>query len=118
MLPSIASNPTQIAELIDLAEEIQPEEIFAENVNARGPGLKKTEAALEASGFHSEAEAIGQIRKKKHWSPYVVELLRNLQTCLRERGMMDKLRFLLYPGKLSEADKTEIQKDDEGVIWL
>ncbi len=37
---------------------------------------------------------------------------------MRDLGTIEKLRFLLYPSKLTEQDEATIRKDDEGVIWL
>ena len=37
---------------------------------------------------------------------------------MAERGAMGKLRFLLYPGHLTNADRDRIRRDDSGVKWL
>ena len=79
---------------------------------------EKTEAALRAAGYEKEADAVGAVRRRRNWSPYVVRLIADLQQALRDRGMIDKLRFLLYPSRLTEQDAAIIRKDDEGVIWL
>ena len=118
LLPGIADSPKQIARLVRSAEAIGAEEVFAEPVNPRGSGLKNTEAALRAAGYAGEADAVGAVRTQRNWSQYVVKLIANIQKATRELGMIDKLRFLLYPAKLTEQDKAIIRKDDEGVIWL
>jgi len=118
LLPEIADSPEQLQELIGFAGKIDAEEVFAEPVNPRGPGLKNTEEALRASGYEDKANAVCVIRRQAEWSRYVVSLIANIQQATRERGMIDKLRFLLYSSGLTEQDKATIQKDDEGVIWL
>ena len=70
------------------------------------------------AGFDQQAAAIEAIRQRKHWSPYVVGLVRNVQAAVRERGMLNKLRFLLYPTGLTAGDRAAIKSDAAGVIWL
>jgi DNA repair photolyase len=118
LLPGIATSPEQIEELVGFAKQIGAEEIFAEAVNPRGPGLKLTQEALERAFCVQQAAAVEAIRQRKHWSPYVVDLIRNVQAAVRERDMLNKLRFLLYPTGLTTGDRKLILKDDAGVIWL
>ena len=108
----------QIEELVRFLEECGVEEVFAEAVNQRGPGLKHTEEALRHAGFAAEANSLALIRHAENWSVYVADLIRNLQTALRNHNMIEKLRFLLYPTRLLPADKVRIQADEAGVIWL
>ena len=61
---------------------------------------------------------MARIRRGADWSVYVADLIRDLQAEMRKRGMIDKLRFLLYPTKLLPADKARIEADDAGVVWL
>jgi len=118
LLPGIADAPEHIEELVSFLEGCQVEEVFAEAVNQRGPGLKCTEEALQDAGFAGEANALAGIRRTENWSPYVADLIRDLQASLRHHGMAEKLRFLLYPTKLQPADKAHIEADDTGVVWL
>ena len=118
LLPGIANTPKQLQELVGFAKKIGAEEVFAEPVNARGPGLRNTEEALRAAGYENEADAICAVRTRRNWSQYTVKLIADLQHALRKRGMIDKLRFLLYSSGLTEQDEAIIRKDDEGVIWL
>lgn len=48
LLPGIADSREAIAELIEFALECAVEEVFVEPVNARGPGLRRTQEALSA----------------------------------------------------------------------
>jgi len=118
LLPGVANSPEQLQELVGFAKKNGAEEVFAEPVNARGSGLKTTEEALRAAGYDSEANAICAIRTKRNWSQYTVKLIADMQHAMRELGMIDKLRFLLYPSGLTDQDKAIIRNDDEGVIWL
>ena len=52
------------------------------------------------------------IRKRLEWSAYVAELLRNLQSSLKRHGLLEKLRYLLYPSRLLPADERAIRRDD------
>jgi DNA repair photolyase len=118
MMPGIADGQSEINELIRFAKEIGAEEIFAEAVNARGPGLKNTEHSLREAGFEEEARSVGAVRKTKNWSPYAADLVQKLQVAISRYGMDGKLRYLLYPKKLNEADRNRIRKNDAGIVWL
>ena len=104
--------------MIKFAVDCRVEEIFVEPVNPRGPGLRLCQEALELWGYQKEAEAVGKIRKRKHWSRYVVDLLSNVQQSVRQHFDITKLRFLLYPSRLLPKDVGHVRKDDDGVIWL
>jgi DNA repair photolyase len=118
LLPGIADSPEQIDELVRFALECGAEEFFVEAVNSRGPGLRLCQEALEAKGFRTEALAIERIRKREHWSEYVVQLIRNVQASVRRHSDIGKLRFLLYPSGLLPDHVARIRQDDAGVIWL
>jgi hypothetical protein len=97
LLPGVADAPEQVEELVTFVEGCQVEEVFAEAVNQRGPGLKCTEEAVRGAGFVAEAVALAEIRRAENQSVYVVGLIHNLQTLPRHRGMINKLRFLAIP---------------------
>ena len=118
LLPDIADSPEQIDRLIQFATEIEAEEIFAEPVNARGPGLRLTQEALQKAGFKKEAAAVGDIRNQKNWSRYTTELISNIQQSTRQFHDINKLRILLYPSRLAKEDIEKIRKDDAGITWL
>jgi len=118
LLPGIADAQEQMDELVRFAVSINAEEIFVEPVNSRGPGLRLCQEALEAAGHQDAAAAIAHVRKEANWSQYVADLLAKAQSSVRRFSDMSKLRFLLYPSRLLEADKHRIERDDEGVIWL
>jgi DNA repair photolyase len=118
VLPGIADSPEQIDNLVALAVGFKAEEIFAEAVNPRGRGLILKQEALKFKGYHFEAAYIESIRYQENWSLYVVKLIKNMQESVRKHYDIEKLRFLLYPGRLGKQDLVRIQQDDEGVIWL
>jgi hypothetical protein len=80
--------------------------------------LIHTIQALQQVGYTTEAATVGKIRTKVEWSAYTVRLATNLQEVLRRRGALDKLRFLLYPSNLTEADAAELRRQGDGIVWL
>ncbi len=118
LLPGIADSADQIDELVKFAVDCKVEEIFAEPVNPRGPGLKCCQEALELWGHERQAKAIGRIRKRRNWSRYVVDLIANVQRGMPQHSDISKLRFLLYPSRLLREHVDLIRQDDAGVIWL
>ena len=118
LLPGIADNPDQIDSLVHSAVTWGVEEIFAEAVNPRGPGLRLTQEALDGACYHAEARAIEAVRKKETWSRYVRDLIANLQRSVRRHDDIERLRVLLYPSNLTPACLEAIRDDDAGVVWL
>jgi DNA repair photolyase len=118
LLPGVSNTPAQLETLVGFLEECGVEEVFAEAVNQRGSGLKDTEEVLRQAGFISAAEALAAIRRADRWSVYVADQLRDLQAALRNHGMIDNLRFLLYSSKLQPAERARIEADAAGVVWL
>jgi DNA repair photolyase len=118
LLPGIADSPKQIDRLIQFATTIGAEEIFAEPVNARGPGLRLTQEALQKAGFETEAEAVENIRNQKNWSRYTATLISNIQRSVYRFHDIDRLRVLLYPSNLKAEELQRIRENDRGVIWL
>ena len=80
--------------------------------------MKATEASLREAGFIREADALAQVRSKSGWSSYTTKLLSNVQTALQRHGTSDKLRFLLYPSRLTPEDERWIRNHSQGVRWL
>jgi DNA repair photolyase len=118
LLPGIADTRAEIDRLLRCAEAGSVEEVFAEAVNPRGPGLRLCQEALAREGFRAESLAVSRIRRQKNWSCYTVLLIRCLQMSMRRHSDVRKLRFLLYPSGLREQDLASIRNDDEGVVWL
>jgi hypothetical protein len=118
LLPAVADAPEQIDQLVIFAAGCGADEVFVEPVNPRGPGLKHCQEELELWGYTPEAEAISGIRHRREWSRYCLDLIRNVQACVRRHFNIEKLRFLLYPTRLLPEHETEIRRDDEGAVWL
>jgi len=118
LLPGIADSPDQIEQLVKSAVEYGAQEIFVEPVNTRGPGLRVTQEALANSGYKDEAVAIESIRTHKGWSRYTTRLISNVQRSIRTLSDISRLRFLLYPSRLTEENAARIRQDDAGVVWL
>jgi DNA repair photolyase len=118
LLPGIADDPESISELIQTCMDFGAEEIFVEPVNPRASGLRLTQEALLAAGFVREAAAVGQIRSWKEWSHYCTRLIATVQQVMAEKGVLEKLRYLLYPGRLTPADLKSIQGNNAGIKWL
>jgi DNA repair photolyase len=118
LLPGIAHDEKTIAEMVEFCVECGAEEIFAEPVNPRGPGLRLVQEALVKAGFQEQAAAVGKVRKRRAWSAYTASLIQTVQRVMKRYGALDKLRFLLYPANLHPADLESIRRDDTGVRWL
>lgn len=118
LLPGIADSPDDIDALVAAASEFGAEEVFVEPVNARGPGLRKTQAALLDHGYQVEADAIAEIRQIHRWSGYATSLIRTVQESVRRHLGIERLRILLYPSRLDPADIERLREDEAGIVWL
>ena len=118
LLPGIADSADQTDTLVRFAVSCRAEEMFAEVVNARGPGLRLCEEALLEAGYSAEARALSAIRSREGWSAYTAGLLSRLQKSMRRHSDISKLRFLLYPSRLLPEYQANIRAADHGVIWL
>lgn len=117
LLPGIADDQESVCELVSFCLANGAEEVFAEPVNGRGPGLSRVEGALRVHGYLAEATTVGAVRRQAEWSTYAVRLLAHLQSALRSHGRLDALRFLLYPSRLI-ADSRAAAHGSPGVKWL
>lgn len=115
---AIAEDEPSITELVQFCLACGAEEIFAEPVNARGPGLRLVEQSVGAAGFAREAEAVRQVRKRAAWSAYCTSLIVTVQRVMERFNAIHKLRFLLYPSNLLDGDLLRIQGRDLGIRWL
>ena len=118
LLPGISDGPEQVDELIDFVLDCGVEEVFVEPLNARGPSLVRTEEVLRTAGYRAEAEQVAVIRHAVHWSAYTRRLLETAQSALDRYGCLSKLRFLLYPDRLTPEDESWIRRHHHGVRWL
>jgi DNA repair photolyase len=118
LLPGIADSPAHIDELVQLVVECGAEELFVEPVNARGPALRRTQETLLAHGFPQQAAAIAHVRHAAGWSAYAADLLANVQRSVRANYDIARLRYLLYPSRLTPAAAARVRAADAGVVWL
>ena len=118
LLPGVSDSPADVGRLVNFVLDCGAEEVFVEPVNGRGPCLGDTEKVIRAAGFRDEADALAAVRHGVGWSAYATGLLRSVQDALKERRSLHKLRFLLYPSKLTEQHATWIRSHSEGVKWL
>jgi DNA repair photolyase len=118
LLPGVADDLASVEELVRIGMAAGAEEFFAEPVNPRGRALTCTIEALRKADYKAEAEAVAAIRKRTSWSGYTVQLVSNLQKVLSGYGALDRLRFLLYPSSLTEADAAQLRRHGEGIVWL
>lgn len=118
LLPGVSDSPGDVDRLVNFALDCGAEEVFVEPVNSRGPCLKDTEKALRAAGFRAEADALKAVRHGVGWSAYATRLLRSAQGSLKKRRSLHKLRFLLYPSRLTPEDEIWIRSHSDGVKWL
>jgi DNA repair photolyase len=118
LLPGISDSRAQVDWLIEFAVRNGVEEIFAEAVNPRGSGLGDCADALRQAGFDEHAADIDAIRNRARWSRYVTDLISTVQASVREHFDVQRLRFLLYPSRLTPTDREQIKRSDDGVVWL
>jgi DNA repair photolyase len=118
LLPGIADADEQVDALVQFVVTCHAEEVFAEAINARGPGMRVCEEALREAKWTSEARALAAVRGREGWSAYTAKLLGRLQQSMRQHSDIRKLRFLLYPSRLLPEDEARIRADDAGVVWL
>ncbi len=105
-------------ELVEFVLDCGAEEVFVEPVNERGGVLRRTEEILRDAGYAKEADALGAIRHEAGWSAYTRRLLEHVQSLLKSRKSLSKLRFLLYPSRLTPEDERWVREHASGVRWL
>ena len=118
LLPGVADSKKQIDWLVNLAARNNIEEVFVEPVNPRARGLIHCADRLREAGYTALAAEVTAIRKVERWSHYVVELVSRVQESVREHYDVSRLRFLLYPSRLTSGDRERIEQSDAGVVWL
>lgn len=118
LLPEMGSRPEQLVGLIKFCEEIGAEEIFVENLNARGRSVVACQEALQAAGHVEQAAALERIRDGQGFAEYVLRLVQETQSAMREHSDIRKLRFLLYTKGLPDEIVTQIRQDPDGIVFL
>lgn len=118
VLPGIGDSREALEELFDSVLMCQPEAIWLEPVNARGKGLTNTSAALRLAGYGDEAAAIDHVRRRENWSSYTTSLIKTAIDVADRKGALGKLKILLYPKNLSGEHQAELEKFEQGIVWL
>lgn len=118
VLPGIGDSHEALEEMFGAVLKCQPEAIWLEPVNSRGNGLLKTSAALRLAGCRDEAAAVDHIRKTGNWSSYTTALIKEAIDVASLKRVLDRLKILLYPDGLSPEHRAELQKYDQGIVWL
>lgn len=117
-IPGISDNKDALSRMFGHIMPAEPEDIWLEPLNSRGPGVKRTAEALRNAGFKFEAESVDSVRSNSGWNAYVVKLIKIAQRVASDFSVMDRLHILLYPKRLSSDSVAELQKDARCIIWL
>lgn len=115
LFPEIADR--SIHDLVGFARSIDAEEIFMETVNMRGDNLPRCVDALRGAGFGREADSLAGL-DGTGWSEFTREAVRAMSAAARHFDTEDRMRFLLYPGRLTARDAAEIRRYGDMVKWL
>jgi DNA repair photolyase len=118
VLPGIGDSRGALEETFGAVLKCQPETIWLEPVNSRGNGLLKTSAALRLAGYRDEAASVNHIRKRENWSSYTTALVKEAIDVARSKRVLDRLKVLLYPDGLLPEHRAELEKYDQGIVWL
>jgi DNA repair photolyase len=118
LLPGLFSTEQDMRKLLELARTWNIEDIWAEMVNPRGPGIQRCVANLQKARFDRQALAIHAMRSQVHRSQYGWWLTRTMQRLCREMGLIGRLHFLNYESSFTRQVQGFMRRDPEGVVWL
>uniref|UniRef100_I2Q4G9 DNA repair photolyase n=1 Tax=Desulfovibrio sp. U5L TaxID=596152 RepID=I2Q4G9_9BACT len=111
-LPGVADRQADLDEMFAMIQPFNPEAIWSEPVNPRGPGLRLCQEALAEAGFIAIANEVSFIRSQREHTAYVARLISNLHAAAASAGVKHLLKILVY------ADGNQSKGDDSAVIWL
>lgn len=111
-LPGVADRLGDLDEMFDMIKPFEPEMIWTEPVNPRGPGLRLCQEALAMAGFVSIANEVRFIRGQREHTAYVARLIDNLHSAATKAGLESQLKILVY------GDKGQFQGQTSAVVWL
>jgi len=120
IIPGMASSKTDLEKMFSSVLPAEPEDIWLEPVNARGPVLKKTSDVLRKNGYTGMAKRVDNIRHRRHWSQYAIALVQNALDIAEEFNVLSKLHILLYAKPFGEKAVNSLKKIDknENIVWL
>jgi DNA repair photolyase len=79
-LPGVADRQEDLEEMLDMIMPFEPETIWAELVNPRGPGLRLCQEAPVEAGFVAIANEVRSIRGQREHATYAARLIENWHT--------------------------------------
>ncbi|WP_459934016.1 radical SAM family protein [Fundidesulfovibrio butyratiphilus] len=112
VLPGIGTSQSDYESMLDSVLAANPEMIWTEPLNARGPGIVNCANALQRKGYGLHAHAFEMIRSSQFHQLYVEGLINTATNAALSRACLDKLRILVY----SDGDGYNV--NDAAVIWL
>lgn len=111
-LPGVADRQDDLEEMLAMVQPFEPEAIWAEPVNKRGPGLSLCQEALAAAGFARIANEVRFIRGQREHADYTARLIETLNKAAAGMGLKALLKILVY------QDGEGFRGDGSSVIWL
>ena len=111
-LPGVADRPDDLDEMMSMIKPFEPVAVWAEPVNARGPGLALCQEALVSAGFIRIANEVRFIRGEREHRDYTARLIGNLNVAAAGAGLKSLLKILVYD------DGGRFSGDASSVIWL
>jgi len=118
ILPGVGDSAEQLCEMFEELSACGAEDIWMESLNARGRGLIHTAQALRDAGLDEEAEAVDAVRSSAAWSSCARRMIENAEAAAKAVGVSDRLHILLYPSRMSPADRRAAYKASRSIIWL
>lgn len=112
VLPGIGTSQSDYESMLDSVLAANPEMIWTEPLNARGPGIINCANALQRKGYGLNAHEFEMIRSAHFHQLYVEDLINTATNAAVSRGCLDRLKILIY----SDGDGYNV--NDAAVIWL
>jgi len=111
-MPGIASDPGDYEEMLESILKFDPEAIWTEPVNPRGPGLRLCAEALARASYSTRAFMVGQIMKRDAYHQYMCGFIDMATSVSRKLDCLSRLKILIY------SDGDGLNVDGTAVIWL
>jgi DNA repair photolyase len=112
VLPGIGNDPESYKQMLSAVLECDPEAIWTEPLNPRGPGIARCMEILDKNNHSNIAAHFDMIRNSTLHMDYVENLINMATNIAKEMNCIDKLKILIY----SNGDGYRV--DDQAVIWL
>lgn len=112
VLPGIGTSKYDYESMFDAVLKANPETIWTEPLNPRGPGIINCVKALQSNGFGVIASDFDLIRSASFHQPYVEDLINTATNTAISRNYLNKLKILVF------SDGNGYNVNDAAVIWL